>query len=219
MGNGAEGDYSRWFYSRRLYRLSSGTIYKENASSEKFISCIFKRDARICFHWWTDCSGYQYQQKQRYPHLRPGPLPEAQPRHSPQPMAVRSVNGRDYTLTGRMNKNIRTASVTIKGKENITVSVTKNSGSRFRKTRSIRSARLKYKISQCRHIRQETVVFTGATDKAARKALTIPTTVKIGGRAFVPTAIGTSAMSGQKKLTTVKIRSEYDSGESLLRLQ
>lgn len=43
------------------------------------------------------------------------------------------VNGRDYTLTWKNNKNIGTASVTIKGKGKYNGSVTKNSGSRFRK--------------------------------------------------------------------------------------
>ena len=50
------------------------------------------------------------------------------------------VNGRDYTLTWKNNKNIGTASLLSKEKENITVLLQKNSGSQFRKTRSIQSA-------------------------------------------------------------------------------
>ena len=115
------------------------------------------------------------------------------------------VNGRDYTLTWKNNKNIGTASVTIKGKGKYNGSVTKKFRITVQKNAVYTVSRLKYKISSADISGKGTVVFTGATDKAARKALTIPTTVKIGGKSFRVTAIGTSAMSGAKKLTTVKI--------------
>lgn len=115
------------------------------------------------------------------------------------------VNGRDYTLTWKNNKNIGTASVTIKGKGKYNGSVTKKFRITVQKNAVYTVSRLKYKISSADTSGKGTVVFTGATDKAARKALTIPTTVKIGGKSLRVTAIGTSAMSGAKKLTTVKI--------------
>lgn len=115
------------------------------------------------------------------------------------------VNGRDYTLTWKNNKNIGTASITIKGKGKYNGSVTKKFRITVQKNAVYTVSRLKYKISSADTSGKGTVVFTGATDKAARKALTIPTTVKIGGKSFRVTAIGTSAMSGAKKLTTVKI--------------
>lgn len=115
------------------------------------------------------------------------------------------VNGRDYTLTWKNNKNIGTASVTIKGKGKYNGSVTKKFRITVQKNAVYTVSRLKYKISNADTSGKGTVVFTGATDKAARKTLTIPTTVKIGGKSFRVTAIGTSAMSGEKKLTTVKI--------------
>lgn len=115
------------------------------------------------------------------------------------------VNGRDYTLTWKNNKNIGTASVTIKGKGKYNGSVTKKFRITVQKNAVYTVIRLKYKISNADTSGKGTVVFTGATDKAARKTLTIPTTVKIGGKSFRVTAIGTSAMSGAKKLTTVKI--------------
>ena len=115
------------------------------------------------------------------------------------------VNGRDYTLTWKNNKNIGTASVTIKGKGKYNGSVTKKFRITVQKNAVYTVSRLKYKISNADTSGKRTVVFTGATDKAARKTLTIPTTVKIGGKSFRVTAIGTSAMSGAKKLTTVKI--------------
>ena len=115
------------------------------------------------------------------------------------------VNGSDYTLTWKNNKNIGTASVTIKGKGKYNGSVTKKFRITVQKNAVYTVSRLKYKISNADTSGKGTVVFTGATDKAARKTLTIPTTVKIGGKSFRVTAIGTSAMSGAKKLTTVKI--------------
>lgn len=115
------------------------------------------------------------------------------------------VNGRDYTLTWKNNTNIGTASVTIKGKGKYNGSVTKKFRITVQKNAVYTVSRLKYKISNADTSGKGTVVFTGATDKAARKTLTIPTTVKIGGKSFRVTAIGTSAMSGAKKLTTVKI--------------
>ena len=115
------------------------------------------------------------------------------------------VNGRDYTLTWKNNKNIGIASVTIKGKGKYNGSVTKKFRITVQKNAVYTISRLKYKISNADTSGKGTVVFTGATDKAARKTLTIPTAVKIGGKSFRVTAIGTSAMSGAKKLTTVKI--------------
>lgn len=117
------------------------------------------------------------------------------------------VNGRDYTLTWKNNKNIGTASVTIKGKGKYNGSVTKKFRITVQKNAVYTVSRLKYKISSADTSGKGTVVFTGATDKAARKTLTIPTTVKIGGKNFRVTAIGGSAMSGAKKLTTLKLGS------------
>lgn len=117
------------------------------------------------------------------------------------------VNGRDYTLTWKNNKNIGIASVTIKGKGKYNGSVTKKFRITVQKNAVYTVSRLKYKISNADTSGKGTVVFTGATDKAVRKALTIPTTVKIGGKNFRVTAIGGSAMSGAKKLTTLKLGS------------
>ena len=115
------------------------------------------------------------------------------------------VNGRDYTLTWKNNTNIGTASVTIKGKGKYNGSVTKKFRITVQKNAVYTVSGLKYKISNADTSGKGTVVFTGATDKAARKTLTIPTTVKIGGKNFRVTAIGGSAMSGAKKLTTLKL--------------
>ena len=115
------------------------------------------------------------------------------------------VNGRDYTLTWKNNTNIGTASVTIKGKGKYNGSVTKKFRITVQKNAVYTLSGLKYKISNADTSGKGTVVFTGATDKAARKSLTIPATVKIGGKNFRVTAIGGSAMSGAKKLTTLKL--------------
>ena len=115
------------------------------------------------------------------------------------------VNGRDYTLAWKDNTNIGTASVIIRGKGKYNGSVTKKFRITVQKNAVYTVSRLKYKISNADTSGKGTVVFTGATDKVARKALTIPTTVKIGGKNFRVTAIGGSAMSGAKKLTTLKL--------------
>ena len=115
------------------------------------------------------------------------------------------VNGRDYTLTWKDNTNIGTASVIIKGKGKYNGSVTKKFRITVQKNAVYTDSRMKYKISNADTSGKGTVVFTGTTDKAARKSLTIPTTVKIGGKNFRVTAIGGSAMSGAKKLTTLKL--------------
>lgn len=115
------------------------------------------------------------------------------------------VNGRDYTLTWKDNTNIGTASVIIKGKGKYNGSVIKKFRITVQKNAVYTDSRLKYKISNADTSGKGTVVFTGTTDKAARKTLTIPTTVKIGGKNFRVTAIGGSAMSGAKKLTTLKL--------------
>ena len=80
------------------------------------------------------------------------------------------VNGRDYTLTWENNKNIGTASVTIKGKGKYNGSVTKKFRITVQKNAVYTVSRLKYKISNADTSGKGTVVFTGATDKAARKA-------------------------------------------------
>lgn len=85
------------------------------------------------------------------------------------------VNGRDYTLTWKNNKNIGTACVTIKRKGKYNGSVTKKFRITVQKNAVYTVSRLKYKISNADTSGKGTVVFTGATDKAARKALTIPT--------------------------------------------
>lgn len=115
------------------------------------------------------------------------------------------VNGKDYTLTWKKNTNIGTASVTIKGKGNYNGSVTKTFRITVQKNAVYTVNRLKYKISNADTSGEGTVIFSGVTDKSARKTLTVPTTVKIGGKNFKVTAVGTSAMSGAKSLTTLKM--------------
>lgn len=115
------------------------------------------------------------------------------------------VNGKDYTLTWKNNTNIGTASVTIKGKGDYNGSVTKTFRIVVQKNAAYTVSKLKYKITNADISGRGTVSFTGVTDKTTRKTLIIPSTVKIGGKSFWVTAIGTSAMSGARNLTTVKI--------------
>ncbi len=115
------------------------------------------------------------------------------------------VNGKDYTLTWKNNTNIGTASVTIKGKGNYNGSVTKTFRITVQKNAAYTVSRLKYKISNADTSGKGNVIFTGTTDKTTRKTLTVPSTVKIGGKNFRVISIGTSAMNGAKNLTTLKL--------------
>ena len=115
------------------------------------------------------------------------------------------VNGKDYTLTWKNNTNIGTASVTIKGRGNYNGSVTKTFRIIVQKNAAYTVSRLKYKISNADTSGKGTVIFTGTTDKTTRKTLTVPSTVKIGGKNFRVISIGTSAMTGAKNLTTLKL--------------
>lgn len=95
------------------------------------------------------------------------------------------VNGKDYTLTWKNNTNIGTASVTIKGKGNYNGSVTKTFRITVQKNAAYTVSRLKYKISNADTSGKGNVIFTGTTDKTTRKTLTVPSTVKIGGKISV----------------------------------
>ena len=107
--------------------------------------------------------------KQRYPHLRPGkPLTQV--------LTItyggkKLVNGRDYTLTWKNNKNIGTASVTIKGKGKYNGSVTKKFRITVQKNAVYTVSRLKYKISNADTSGKGTVVFTGAKVRPGAKVI------------------------------------------------
>lgn len=78
-------------------------------------------------------------------------------------------------LPGRIIKTSELHPLLSKEKENITVLLQKKFRITVQKNAVYTVSRLKYKISNADTSGKGTVVFTGATDKAARKALTIPT--------------------------------------------
>ena len=131
------------------------------------------------------------------------------------------VNGRDYTLTWKNNKNIGTASVTIKGKGKYNGSVTKKFRITVQKNAVYTVSRLKYKISSADTSGKGTVVFTGATDKAARKAPYDPDDSKDWWKELSCNSHWHLCNVRSEEADNSENRSEYNDSrcESLLRLQ
>lgn len=112
--------------------------------------------------------------------------------------------GTDYTVTYKNNKNIGTATVTIKGKGNYTGTVTKQFTIKVKKGTKITVSKNKYEVTG-----DATVKFTGT--KSSSKTLNIPKTVKYGGKTFKVTAIASKALKGNKKVTKVTIEANITS--------
>ena len=106
---------------------------------------------------------------------------------------------RDYTVSYKNNKNIGKASVTITGKGNYKGKVTKTFQITAKKGRSFTVKGAKYKV-----LNASGISFTGIKNAKATK-VTIPATVKIGGKTFKVTAIAAGALKNKKKLTAVTI--------------
>ena len=113
-------------------------------------------------------------------------------------------SGTDYTVSYKNNKNIGTATVTIKGKGNYTGTVTKQFTIKVKKGTKITVSKNKYEVTG-----DATVKFTGTTSTS--KNLTIPKTVKYGGKTFKVTAIASKALKGNKKVTKVTIEANITS--------
>jgi hypothetical protein len=75
----------------------------------------------------------------------------------------------------------------------------------LKKGATFTSGKYKYKITGA-----STVTFTGITD-SGMKTVTIPKTVKYGGKTFKVTAVATKALKGNKKVTKVTIGSNVTS--------
>ena len=114
-------------------------------------------------------------------------------------------NNKDYTLTWKNNKNIGTATVTITGKGNYTGTVKKSFSITVKKNSSYTVGTQKYKITNPNTNGTGTITLLGITNKTNISSVTIPSTVKIGGKSFRITAIGTNAFNRAKKLKTLRI--------------
>ena len=107
--------------------------------------------------------------------------------------------GTDYTVTYGNNINAGTAKAKVTGKGNYKGTVTKNFTITVKKGTSHRVGSYQYKVTGT-----STVSVTGIKNNKVTK-VKIPKTVKISGKAFKVTAIGSSAFKDNKKITSVEI--------------
>ena len=107
--------------------------------------------------------------------------------------------GTDYTVTYSNNINAGTAKVTATGKGNYKGTVTRNFTITVKKGTSHKVGSYQYKVTGT-----STVSLTGVKNNKVTK-IKIPKTVKIGGKDFKVTAIGSRAFKNNKKITSVEI--------------
>lgn len=117
------------------------------------------------------------------------------------------VNGTDYTVAYKNNKNIGTATVTVTGKGAYAGTVSKNFTVTVKKNAKYSVGALKYQITNAATNGKGTVKVYGAVKKASKLSgkVTIPTTVKIGGKSFKVTEVGAKAFKGYKKVTSLTV--------------
>ena len=115
------------------------------------------------------------------------------------------VLNKDYKVTYKNNTNIGQAIVTITGIGKYTGSISRNFTIRIKNNSTYTAGKLKYTITNADTTGKGTVTLTAATNKTTVTSLTVPSTVKIGGKSFKVTAIGKKAFSGAKKLKKVVI--------------
>lgn len=109
-------------------------------------------------------------------------------------------SGTDYTVTYQNNKNIGTATVTIKGKGNYTGTITEKFTIKAKKDATFTYKNYKYKVTS-----SSAVAFIGIDTKKAGAKISIPKTVKYGGKTFKVTAVASKALKGNKKITQVTV--------------
>lgn len=117
------------------------------------------------------------------------------------------VNGTDYTVAYKNNKNIGTATVTVTGKGAYAGTVSKNFTITVKKSAKYSVGALKYQITNAATNGKGTVRVYGAVKTASKLSgkVTIPTTVKIGGKSFKVTEVGAKAFKGYKKITSLVV--------------
>lgn len=105
----------------------------------------------------------------------------------------------DYTIIYNGNTNIGTASVIVTGTGNYTGTVTKTFTIYAKKGTTVTSGAYRYKFTG-----NSEVAFAGIKS-AKTKKVTIPKTVKIGGKIFKVTSIAKKALFNRSKVTSVTI--------------
>jgi hypothetical protein len=110
---------------------------------------------------------------------------------------------KDFKVTYSNNKNFGKAKVVITGIGNYTGTVVKYFNIVTSKGKVYQSGNFKYKITNPALTGKGTVTLSSVVKKTS--AVSIPATVKIGGKVFKVTAVGASAFKGNKTLKTVTI--------------
>lgn len=129
-----------------------------------------------------------------------------QPRIKVQVGSITLKAGTDYTVSYRNNKYVGTASAVITGKGAYTGTITKKFSITISKGKTYTVSYMKYKVTNANISGKGTVILTGTTkSKSKLTSLSVGSTVKIGGRTFMITAIGSKALKGYTKLAKVTI--------------
>ena len=116
--------------------------------------------------------------------------------------------GTDYTVSYKNNKNIGTATVTFTGKGKYTGEIQKTFKITVKKGTTYTVDNMEYKITNAATNGKGTVSLCGTTKRKADKkmnALTVASTVKIGGKNFKITAINKQAFKGYKYIKRVTV--------------
>ncbi|WP_394923198.1 leucine-rich repeat protein [uncultured Robinsoniella sp.] len=111
---------------------------------------------------------------------------------------------KDYTISYSKNVNIGKAKIVITGKGNYQGSLSTTFAINMKKGRSYTIGNYRYKVTNASVNGKGTVTVTGVKTKAL-KCITVLNTVKIGGKSFRITSIGTGAFKNCKKATRASI--------------
>lgn len=118
---------------------------------------------------------------------------------------------KDYTVAYSNNTKIGTAKVTITGKGSYKGTKSTSFSITVKKNSSYTVGNYKYKITNANTKGKGTVTLTGVKSKSTKsklKKITVAASVKIGGKNFAVTAIGSSAFKDCKKATSATIGSK-----------
>ncbi len=116
--------------------------------------------------------------------------------------------GTDYSVLYKKNVQIGTATVTITGMGKYTGTVSKGFTIKVKKGKAFSSGKNKYKVTGT-----STVAFSGIVSSKTKR-VTIPATVKYGGKTFKVTSVALNALKNKKKVTSVTVGTNVKSIET-----
>lgn len=119
------------------------------------------------------------------------------------------VRNKDYTVTYQNHTKIGTAKVILKGIGKYTGNVTRSFAIAVKKNAVYTVGNYKYRITNTQTNGKGTVSLTGIKSNSVRKKLkkiTVASSVKIGGKNFKVTSIGSNAFKNCSKVTSAEIK-------------